>query len=149
PANAGRTVACSITTPTGTQCAGMRTCNGAQGWSACAPPSSTDLPEDNFADANCDGIDGDAANAIFVDVLTGNDNFPGTRQQPVVSIPRAMQLAGRNKQILAWKGDYPPLTLVAGAHIYGGYDAASNWQRSASNVVRIIGASPAVQGTNL
>jgi hypothetical protein len=149
PANAGNMVNCTITTPLNTQCAGHRTCNGAQGWSACAPPSTTDLPDDNFTDDNCDGIDGDAANAIFVDVLSGNDNFPGTRQQPVVSLTRAMALAGSTKQILVSKGDYPPLTLVAGAHIYGGYDASNNWQRSAANIVRITGANPAVDGTNL
>jgi hypothetical protein len=151
PASVGRTTVCTITTPTGTSCNGARTCNGAQGWSACAPPSATDLPDDAFTDSNCDGVDGDVAHALFVDTLTGNDNSAGTMTKPLVTIAKAIALAsasgGAITQILVSKGTYPPLVLNGASgspHIYGGYDAANNWQRAAGNAVIIAGANPSV-----
>jgi hypothetical protein len=38
-----------------------------------------DDPDDAFLDANCDGIDGDATLAVFVDATSGLDTNPGTR----------------------------------------------------------------------
>ena len=51
-------------------------------------PGTPDRPDDNAVDSNCDGIDGDALDAIFVDPVLGNDNAatPGTRQLPVRSL---------------------------------------------------------------
>ena len=33
---------------------------------ACTPTGATDVPDDQFRDTNCDGIDGDVASAVFV-----------------------------------------------------------------------------------
>ncbi len=150
-AKTGIIIACSITTPTGSSCAGTRTCNGAQGWGTCSAPSTIDLPDDTFTDSNCDGIDGSASDAIFVDALSGNDNFAGTMAKPVLTISQGITLAQANtkSQILVSKGSYAPLNLISGAHIYGGYDAANNWQRATNNTTTISGGNPAVYGGSL
>jgi len=98
-----------------------------------------DLPNDTFADTNCDGIDGDASAAIFV-AVTGSDANPGTRQQPVFSIAAAFAraTAASKTQIYVSKGIYDArVSLVNGISIYGGYDAQNNWARSAANIVTI------------
>src|ERR1700710_2654047 len=49
----------------------------------CAPldpavyPGATDTPDMAFEDTNCDGVDGDLAEAVFV-APTGSDSNPGT-----------------------------------------------------------------------
>src|SRR5262249_60826684 len=40
-----------------------------------------DTPDLKFVDSNCDGIDGDAKNAVFV-APDGNDAAPGTMKRP-------------------------------------------------------------------
>ncbi len=63
-------------------------------------PQSTDLIDDLNVDSNCDGSDGDLANAIFVrppvaggGSLDGRDTNPGTSQRPVATVQRALELA--------------------------------------------------------
>jgi hypothetical protein len=90
---------------------------------------STDDPDDNFSDANCDGIDGDLARAIFVrSDGTGNDANNGlTPGTAVRSFARAIQRANENpnrSQILIATGSYPtssPVDLRGGLRFYGGY----------------------------
>src|SRR5690349_7113153 len=48
----------------------------------CVAQAGPDLPDDNFADTNCDGVDGDAARAIFV-ATSGADTNPGTMEMPM------------------------------------------------------------------
>src|SRR5204863_207955 len=40
-----------------------------------------DIPDDQFVDSNCDGIDGDAAHAVFV-ATDGDDGSPGAAGSP-------------------------------------------------------------------
>jgi hypothetical protein len=152
PANAGMTISCNITTPNGTACPGTETCNGGQGWGACAPASTTDLPDDNFVDSNCDGIDGDILHAIFVDTLSGNDFNAGTMEKPVDTIAKGMALAQSTAgitQVLVSKGSYAPTTLVSGVRVYGGYDASHGWARAAGNTTTITGGSPALDANGI
>lgn len=112
-------------------------------------------------DTNCDGIDGDVAKALFVDTRTGNDNNAGTRTAPLKTISAALQqLAGMSSsidQVYVSKGEYvESLSLVDGISIYGGFDAAAGWSRSAGNVVQVLGNYRntnnhviAVRGSNL
>src|SRR5690606_12700041 len=58
----------------------------------CTKISDEDRPDDNFIDANCDGIDGDIAKAIFVSPW-GSDNNPGTMEAPVLTIAQGLRLA--------------------------------------------------------
>jgi hypothetical protein len=129
---------------------------------ACTVQSTTDLPDDGFADANCDGIDGEVAAAVFVDVVTGNDGaMLGTRATPMKSISGGLALAqGTGKtQVLVSNGSYNErVALVGGVSIYGGYSAASGWARSAAHIATILGAvvadasgghAVAMEGTNI
>jgi hypothetical protein len=145
-ASNGRTIKCTIMTGQGTSCPGISTCVGATGWGACTAPSTTDLPDDGFVDSNCDGIDGDLENAIFVDAVSGNDGNAGSISAPVASINQGIALAKTKSlvQVLVSKGSYGPVTLSSGIGIYGGYDAGNKWQRANTNVAVIGGGVPAV-----
>ncbi len=137
---------CPITTPFGT-CTGMLTCQGATGWSACNPPSLTDVPDDTFTDNNCDGIDGDVTKGIFVAVnQAGAADNPtcGTYALPCKSINYGInQAAGAALTfVYVQAGVYnESVTLFNGINVVGGYD--SNWQRAtastAGHEVRING----------
>jgi hypothetical protein len=107
----------------------------------CAP-IGVDDPDDTFTDSNCDGIDGDESKAIFV-APSGTDSGPGTRQQPVRSIGKAIELAGTaGKAVYACNATYSESISVAGTavSIYGGYDCAAGWART--NAARVEVASP-------
>src|SRR6188768_1986555 len=43
----------------------------------CVPTGTSDAPDDDFLDSNCDGIDGDASHAIFVSP-GGSDSADGS-----------------------------------------------------------------------
>jgi protein-disulfide isomerase len=101
---------------------------------ACTYQSSTDIPDEGFVDANCDGIDGNVSSAVFV-ATTGNDSWAGTREQPVMTISRALLLASANgkTQVLVSAGTYSEVVdLRTGVGVFGGYSAVDNWTRSAS-----------------
>lgn len=116
---------------------------------ACTPQSGEDRPGDitqsgyatGHHDTNCDGIDGDISRALFVDRSSGNDNNPGTKEQPLQSINAALTeivtLSGKD-QIYVSRGTYnESILLIEGVSIYGGYDASQNWRRSAAYEVTI------------
>ncbi len=71
----------------------------------CYFQSKTDLPDG--VDQNCDGVDGDALDAIFVAKI-GSDANPGTRLFPVASIPHALALAaaGNKRDVYVAGGVY-------------------------------------------
>ena len=100
-----------------------------------------DLPDDGFADTNCDGIDGNAARAIFV-ATTGDDANPGTRAAPKRTVQAGINAAASGRlAVYIASGTYvDTLTLAAGVSLYGGY-RATDWSRSASNVTTIQGDS--------
>jgi hypothetical protein len=119
--------------------------------------SATDLPDDGFVDANCDGLDGDVSAAIFV-ATTGNDANAGTRQAPMATV-----IGGVNQAVLTGKtqvyisqGTYTGrLLLASGVSLYGGYNAAGGWARSTASTaviratVALGGYMAAVEGTNI
>ena len=103
----------------------------------CAPgsgtihPGATDLPDLAFVDRNCDGLDGDAAKAVFV-AVAGDDLFPGTRAKPKRHIKAALETAqalGRTAVLVAAGTYSESVSAVSGIGIYGAYDA--DWHRSA------------------
>ncbi len=68
-----------------------------------------DRPDTAFVDANCDGVDGVAADAVFVSAQTGSDGAPGTRAEPRRQLSDAVAFAkqtGRSS-VLAATGSYP------------------------------------------
>jgi hypothetical protein len=81
---------------------------------ACTPTSSTDVPDDAFIDANCDGIDRDASQRIFVDEL-GSDSNPGTRTQPMRTVVAALTraVASAKTSIFISEGTYAGRVTLA------------------------------------
>src|SRR3954454_14924382 len=80
----------------------------------CAPlapavhPGAADKPDLAFEDTNCDGIDGDKANAIFV-TLGGDDGAPGTLTNPKHTISAAIAAAAASdpkKDVYVAGGNY-------------------------------------------
>jgi hypothetical protein len=100
---------------------------------ACTVTSATDEPDDAFVDANCDGIDGDIGDAIFVSV-DGNNLNQGTILDPVASVVTGISLAqaqGKSR-VLVSDGVYNArVVLAAGVSLHGGYSSSNGWQRSA------------------
>lgn len=98
----------------------------------CQPIDTTDTPDAAFVDANCDGIDGDIARAIFVSVAFGG-NIPGcglSPDTPCASINYGIQRASESgrDQVYIQAGIYNErVELVDGISPFGGYDAA--WVR--------------------
>lgn len=83
--------------------------------------SATDEPDG--VDQNCDGIDGEIANAIFT-AKTGADGNPGTLLLPVASLSKGLELAAAQgkRDVYAGGGVYSgSVELVAGISVYGGY----------------------------
>ena len=131
------------------------TCNCTTGYVRCNGTcvEDDDLPDLNYEDANCDGIDGNAANAIFV-APGGNDNGAGTMAQPLATIQAGMLAAqGRPRaEVFIGAGVYTlteSLQLRDQVSLYGGYDAGNGWARSANAVTEIQGPSPVLEGNSL
>ncbi|MFT5434055.1 MAG: hypothetical protein ACI9OJ_004768, partial [Myxococcota bacterium] len=117
-----------------------------------AGASPNDVPDADFVDSNCDGIDGNPLRAFFVDSVSGEDFHSGSAKQPLKSIAAALAKAsvGGRDQILVSAGTYPgALVLKSGIGIYGGYNAATGWARSAGNTTLITGHATLVSGTDI
>ncbi len=97
-------------------------------------PAATDKPDISFEDLNCDGIDGDPDNAVFV-APTGNDAAVGTRTEPLATVQRAIVMArGTGRDVYVAAGSYARTEIADaddGIEIYGGYTAGS-WARGAA-----------------
>ncbi|PZR06388.1 MAG: hypothetical protein DI536_30425 [Archangium gephyra] len=113
---------------------------------ACTFLSASDEPDPGFVDANCDGIDGIASQAVFV-TTTGNDFNPGTMAQPKRTVQAGIAAAGGARpNVLVSEGTYDEaISLVNGVNVYGAYSANNGWARSAAYVTRlrngVIGSS--------
>jgi hypothetical protein len=100
------------------------------GASDCAPldPSihtgAPDRPDLAFTDTNCDGIDGDAAKAIFVSTVDGSDAGTGTRPNPLKTIAAGIAAAApAHKDVYVAGGTYPgTVDLADDVSVYGGYE---------------------------
>ncbi len=117
---------------------------------ACTFVSATDLPDTQFVDANCDGIDGEVTNGIFVST-SGNDQADGSKAHPKATIAAAVTAAvtGQKRDVYVASGTYAgPISLLLSSNLNlaGGYDPAT-WKRSnaPSNRVTIQGSNPALK----
>ena len=87
----------------------------------CLFQSATDEPDG--VDQNCDGIDGEIANGVFV-AKTGADGNPGTLSMPVATISRGLELAliKQKRDVYVAGGVYSgSVDLAPGVSVYGGY----------------------------
>ncbi len=84
---------------------------------------TVDEPDPDGVDANCDGIDGEVSNAIFV-APTGDDSNPGTIDRPLRNIQTGIQRAGAAsvRDVLVAQGVYGEnVILQNGVNTHGGY----------------------------
>lgn len=94
--------------------------------------ATTDLPDLDGIDSNCDGVDGVLGEVVFVsaDASPTTDGDAGlTPEKPVPTIQEGIALAQREgiSYVLVAQGEYlGKVTLVEGISIYGGYDP-SDW----------------------
>lgn len=102
----------------------------------CVPEGGRDEPDDAFADTNCDGIDGDASNAVFV-APAGSDEGAGTMVAPFQTLGKAVSVAvASTKSVYVCNGEYAENLRVDGAvGIFGGYDCSNGWQRVADRAI--------------
>ncbi len=124
----------------------------------CEKTSDVDLPDPLHIDANCDGVDGDISQAIFVS-KNGQDTNAGGMNDPVLTINRALDLATTTSglsQVIVDIGNYEEQIFLAnGVHIAGGYDSALGWSRSINNTSRVFWRQAmskriiAMSGTNI
>src|SRR3954453_2396205 len=109
-------------------------------------PGAIDKPDLRFEDTNCDGMDGDAAKAVFVSSLVPSGGGAGTRSLPFGSLQQGIDAAkAAHKDVYLTAGNFPGVALTGGegVSLYGGYSAA--WQRSlASNPTSLAGARQAI-----
>ncbi|MCA9517397.1 MAG: hypothetical protein KC635_20795, partial [Myxococcales bacterium] len=110
-----------------------------------------DEPDDDFVDSNCDGVDGVAAELVFVapDGVDGAEC--GTMAAPCKSIDLALDLAAaQEKDVALATGDFAqPVTLHDGVSIYGGYDQADGWARGEDPVTAVSGSVVVGAGNQL
>ncbi|MHB8872238.1 MAG: hypothetical protein ACYC8T_00995 [Myxococcaceae bacterium] len=113
---------------------------------ACTFVASVDLPDLGFVDANCDGIDGEVTNGIFVapPAAGGNNANSGTRAAPKATITGGMTaaVATSKRDVYVAQGSYgETVAPSAGKGVYGGYQAGT-WSRSMGNAVSVVGTNP-------
>lgn len=89
-------------------------------------PGAADDPDDNFFDSNCDGVDGNAANAVWVSINEGLDTNAGTLESPVQTITKGIELASLKSEgqrdVYVATGDYSEdVDLANNVNLYGGY----------------------------
>jgi hypothetical protein len=135
-------------------CAGTKKlCAGATGWvdnyGSVAGFGLAETPNGNFADENCDGIDGDVNLGLFV-TTTGSATSACTQAEPC-TIARALALVSAQKpQIYMQVGSYTggPWTLNKTMSIFGGYN--TSWLRKARGTggheVRLYGGAYGAEG---
>ncbi|MBM4354619.1 MAG: hypothetical protein FJ109_12670, partial [Deltaproteobacteria bacterium] len=96
----------------------------------CQAAVEPDKPDLEGNDTNCDGIDGDAAHAIFVSPA-GMDigNQTGDMEHPVKTISKGIALAAAKKwDVYVAQGIYEEQVLLAdGTSMYGGFNPEAGW----------------------
>jgi hypothetical protein len=93
--------------------------------------TATDVPDAGFADADCDGIDGDASAAVFVSTAGSNGAGCGARGAPCanvqIAIGRAAELGKPHVYVAG--GTYSGVvSVVNGISVFGGF--GQNFQRA-------------------
>lgn len=122
-------------------------CTGNNG--ECVPVALEEVPDD-LRDFNCDGFDGVAANALFVDPEKGSDEVgvPGTPGQPLKSLTEALAriksgtASGITAVYLA-RGTFAEegLELDVPVSVHGGYGGLNDWFRRPGYVTTLSGGT--------
>jgi hypothetical protein len=115
----------------------------------CTFMSSTDIPDRSFQDANCDGIDGEPLQGIFVSTASGDDGNSGTRAAPMKTITGGINAAVTQgkRDVYVAAGTYNEsigLAGVSGINVAGLYDPVT-WQRAPTNKTFVVSGNPALK----
>jgi hypothetical protein len=110
----------------------------------CLPTSEIDMPDVNGMDANCDGIDGEVLNGIFVS-KAGDDGNMGSLDAPLRTMQAGI-LAATNqgkRDVYVATGVYQEsVSLSDGVAVYGGYNADFNIRDLDAYQTAVIGNPP-------
>ncbi len=112
----------------------------------CTPLAGPDLAGDDL-DSNCDGVDGEVDNAIFVS-KEGSDDNPGTRELPVVTIQGGLvkaKAAGKRDVYVATGVYSRNLVLADGVGLFGGYAPEFDQHDVLLYETAIIGETPSAE----
>ena len=105
-------------------------------------PSCEDLPDTESVDSNCDGIDGDIARALFVDLVDGSSSGAGTMADPLSDLQFAIDLAaatpGKDHVYVSADIAFGPIYLSDGISVWGGFDPDAGWSRSSGIQTAIL-----------
>jgi len=109
----------------------------------CVPAAGPDLVGDGV-DSNCDGIDGEVDNGIFVS-RDGAPTNPGTRELPLSTISAGLTLARQDakRDVYVATGVYSEnIVLEEGVGLFGGYSPFFDARSVAQFETAIIGQAP-------
>jgi hypothetical protein len=115
---------------------------------ACSPDRE-DEPDPDFFDANCDGLDGDESQSVFV-ATYGDDTNPGTKALPKASVAAAVTTAaaeGKSWVLVAESFYDGAIELSDGVSIAGGY--GFGWKRDGRAKTTFRMGSPVITGVNI
>lgn len=90
----------------------------------CCDPTPFDYPDSLGLDSNCDGIDGEIGNAIFVSRTTGFDGHDGSLSNPKRTIQAGIDAAvaqGKRDVFVAGGFYREQIVLATGVGVHGGY----------------------------
>ena len=108
----------------------------------CVKSADLDLP--GGTDANCDGVDGELDNAVFV-AKTGFDGNAGTVDAPVLTISAGIYLAleAGKRDVYVASGVYAEsIVLQPGVAVYGGYSAGFVERNIVAHQTALLGEAP-------
>ncbi|MCB9797746.1 MAG: putative metal-binding motif-containing protein [Alphaproteobacteria bacterium] len=97
-------------------------------------PDALDSPDLDYIDENCDGVDGDVLDAIFLDPVSGSDGWDGLSTSTAVrTLDEAYRKAAAQGRAWVLIADGEPTLTTSfqeGVSLAGGYDAGAGWSRS-------------------
>ncbi len=111
----------------------------------CCDPEPDDFPDEAGVDENCDGVDGEQDNAIFV-VTRGDDTAPGTLTAPKQTISAGIVAAAAAglRDVYVAAGVYQEqVELVADIGVYGGFSADFRTRSPAAYMTTVLSPPPA------
>ncbi len=109
----------------------------------CQPVAGPDLAGDG-QDTNCDGIDGEVAEGVFV-AKNGHDDAPGTLEAPMLTISAAVERAfdAGKRDVYVATGVYGEnVVLRAGVGVFGGYASDFATRNPLLYETAILGQAP-------
>ena len=111
-------------------------------------PGANDPPDGSFVDANCDGMDGEANNAVFVAVSGADGGGCGAKSSPCASIQKGIDEADAQakRDVYVSAGDYTRFVMRSGRNVYGGFGTGFERSLATAGGVAVSGGPDPVLG---